>query len=235
MRRTAVLLAMLIVALGFGQEPDSDIQSLTPAIAQASTATNSELQPSTSAEERGALGTKQDLVQPKSTVPNTPVVGGMQIFQMVIALTIVFGLLKYGLPKVIGKFGKKLSTPFDSAIDLQEAASFGAGSLQVINVRGKTLLLGVTQTGITCLADLTSSNFNPASEPAFFDLVDKAQQIDTEVLRTKAVIENMPGESKQKPTNPKVKAYQTSTTKMSDDELSQDLKARLERLSKLVS
>lgn len=202
---------------------------------------NEAIQPTTTpiatTDSRGELGTKKDLVEPKASAPNAPALGGMQILQMAIAIAIVFAILKFGLPKMMEKFGKKISTSLNSAIDLQEAASFGAGSLQVITVRGKTLLLGVTPTGITCLADLSDTESVAANTPAFFDLVDQAKNLDEETLKTKAVVETFEEEPIAKSANPKVKAYQSQSKsqEMTDEELSNDLKARLERLSKLVS
>lgn len=189
------------------------------------------------------LGTKPDLtVSAQTSAPSGPVVGGMEIAQLVIVLGAIFLLLKFGLPKLIAKYGKRISTPFDSGIQLQESANFGGGNLQVIKVRGKTLLLAVTQTGVNCLADLTDAPEQTDIDPAFFELLDKAKSSDsTEEVRAAVLMEEdeEPVRPQEPKANPKVKAYQKAAQEpkeeLSDEELSKDLQARLKRLSQLVN
>lgn len=143
----------------------------------------------------GALGTKKDIALPQ-TGPSAPTLGGMQILQMLVALAIVVGLLKFVLPKLASKFGKKLSPSLGSSLKLEESAAFPGGQLYVVQARRKTLLLAMTQQGVTCLADLTDAPDTPAEPPAFFDLVDAAHTLvsDTEAdlptptFRDRAVI-----------------------------------------------
>lgn len=191
------------------------------------------------------LGTKPDLtVSAQTSAPTGPVVSGLEITQLIIVLGAIFLILKFGLPKLIAKYGKKISTPFDSGIQLQESANFGGGNLQVIKVRGKTLLLAVTQTGVNCLADLTDAPEQTDTDPAFFELLDKAKSSDEVQTNVRAAVlmddgEEEPVQAQEPKANPKVKAYQKPTAEpkaeLSDEELSQDLQARLKRLSQLVN
>ena len=117
------------------------------------------------------LGAKPDLVV--KSPQGAPAVGTWDLVQMVVALAIVFALLKWALPKVVSRMNKRISTKSGSSINIEESASFGGGTLQIITARGKTLLLCVSQTGVTCLADLTREAIQK-EEPAFFEMVDKA-------------------------------------------------------------
>lgn len=117
------------------------------------------------------LGTKPNLVVES---PKSSGVGAMDLVQMVVALAIVFVLLKWALPKVVARMNKKLSTKEGSSISIEESASFGGGNLQIVSARGRTLLLCVSQSGVSCLADLTEAQPAKKEQPAFFELVDRA-------------------------------------------------------------
>ncbi|MCU0316571.1 MAG: flagellar biosynthetic protein FliO [Fimbriimonadaceae bacterium] len=123
------------------------------------------------------LGTKKDLaVVAAQTQSTTPLVGGVELLQMVLALVVVVALLKFGLPQLIAKFGKKISTEAGSSIRIEETAAFGGGSLQVVSARGKTILLSVTQNGVHFLTDLTEpTHAKRIEEQAFFELLDDAK------------------------------------------------------------
>jgi flagellar biogenesis protein FliO len=117
------------------------------------------------------LGTKADLVV--KSPPSSPAVSGWDMVQMIVALGIVFALLKWALPKLVNKINRRVVTKDGSSISVEESASFGGGSLQIVTARGRTLLLCVSQSGVSCLADLTQES--PTQEPtAFFEMVDKA-------------------------------------------------------------
>ncbi len=118
-----------------------------------------------------SIGTKPDLVVRSTQISGG--VGAWDLVQMVVALGIVFALLKWALPKVVSRMNKKLSTKDGSSITVEESASFGGGNLQIVTARGRTLLLCVSQSGVTFLADLTVDK-PVKEEPAFFELVDKA-------------------------------------------------------------
>lgn len=120
------------------------------------------------------LGTKADLVG-KSPTSAGPIVQPMDMVQMLVALGVVVFLLKWVLPKVIGRLGRRFTTQAGGTIRVVESASFGAGQLQIVDVRDKTLLLSVTATGVTFLTDLTPSTTTTAPVPeAFFDVLDRA-------------------------------------------------------------
>ena len=133
-------------------------------------------------------GTKRDIVV--STPPSSGV-SGMDLVQMVVALAIVFALLKWALPKVVSKMNKKLTTKDGSSIHVEESASFGGGNLQIVTARGRTLLLCVAQNGVTMLADLTDSQQDrKPEEPAFFELVDKAV-VETDDERDRVALDRL--------------------------------------------
>lgn len=179
------------------------------------------------------LGTKADLIQSTPVKPTGPNLGFAQFVPLLVALGIIFFLLKYALPKVIGKFNKRLTTPLNSPIVLEESASFATGSLQVVTVRGKSMLLAITQQGVSFLSEVP----NQAPEdptPAFFELLDKESvEPKPQRLLTHAVIE----ESEEKPAkNPAVKAYQSQTKQSSKNETPSrdELLDRLAKLQKLT-
>ena len=131
------------------------------------------------------LGTKADIIVNTPEQP-TPLLGGWDMVQMLVALAIVFALLKWALPKVVARMNKKLVTNSDSSITVEESANFGGGSLQIVSARGRTLLLCVSQNGVTFLTDLTKVSEEP-EEPAFFEMVDNASEMGKDDLR--AVVE----------------------------------------------
>lgn len=118
-----------------------------------------------------SLPTKQDLVL-NSASGGAPSI--WPLVQAMLVLGALFALLKWGGPKLIGRMGKRLSTSLDSPIRLQEAAQCGVASLQVVEVRGRTLLLASGPQGVTFLADLTSTP-ESAAPPAFFEMLDSAE------------------------------------------------------------
>ncbi len=122
----------------------------------------------------GSLGTKADLV---SHAPASAAVGAWDVLQMIAALAIVFALLKWALPKIVAKMNRRMGSSSSDTIRLEESAMFGGCQLQIITVRGRTFLLGSTQAGVNCLADL-SNPVQPKDEPAFFELVDSATESD---------------------------------------------------------
>ncbi|MBX7131195.1 MAG: hypothetical protein K1X67_00805 [Fimbriimonadaceae bacterium] len=123
---------------------------------------------------QGALGTKKDVALPKSQpLPSGNALGGMQLLQLLIAVGIVVGILKFVLPKVISKMGKGLKTSLGSSIKIEESATFAGGNLFVVSARSRTLLICATPQTVTCLADLTEPEAK--QEPkAFFEILDEA-------------------------------------------------------------
>jgi len=147
------------------------------------------------------LGTKPDLVTaPAQGAAAAP--SWIPLFQTLIAVGIVFALLKLVAPKLIAKFGRRIHTPFGSPIQLLESASCGAANLQVVEVRGQTLLLAVTQSGVNCLANLTESKPQATPVPAFFDFIDQAKSQPEEALVAKAVVTQLPPGADSEDTDP---------------------------------
>lgn len=121
----------------------------------------------------GALGTKKSVVVGPGASGSSGL-GGMQLLQMIVAIVIVVALLKWLLPKVLMRMNKRIGTAVGSSIEVEESATFAGGNLVVVRARSKTLLLCVSNQGVSCLADLTESA--PQSDPpAFFELLDEAR------------------------------------------------------------
>ena len=215
------------------------------------------------------VGTKPDIVVNQPTQPQ-PVVNGFQFVQMIVALVVVLGLLKFVLPRIVGKVGKGLHTGLNSSIRVEESASFAAGQLHIVSARGKSILIAVTPQGVTTLADLTEepTAAKQPEEPAFFELIDQAKAEPEDVLRDRAVVETFEGEEEEeagetvdltsllqaarqkleaqeatpKPATGSAtrqaasKAYGNAPApKNASDEISpEELKKRLDRLSKLI-
>lgn len=122
----------------------------------------------------GMLGTKSDSTPAMQAGQTT---GGGWI-QMIIALVIVLGIMRFVLPKLISskvmtKLGGKLTSGVGSEIKIEETASFPGGSLHLVTVKGRSLLLGTTPTSISTLADLGLKEVNNPGE-AFMDILDRA-------------------------------------------------------------
>lgn len=134
------------------------------------------------------LGTKKDLTTGVK-VPPGPAVGGLEVVQMVGALVVVFALLKWGLPYLMTKLGRRLDTGIDHPIKSLESANFGGGTLQVVEVRDRTLLLSVTTSGATLVCDLTPDPAAERAKPkAFFEMLD-AKNAEPAPAPTHAVVD----------------------------------------------
>lgn len=122
------------------------------------------------AQDQGVLGTK---ASPISSAGGTGGMGVMPLIQMAIALAVVLGLLKFVLPKLVGKMNKKLVTSATSALHIEESANFAGGTLYVVRAKSKTLLLSVSTQGVNCIADLTEEVKEP-EKTAFEMIIDEA-------------------------------------------------------------
>ena len=157
-------------------------------------------------------GMKKDVVTPHSASA-TPM-GFMALVQLLLALAVVFVLVKYLLPKVVAKAGKRLTTKVGSGIKVEESASFGGGMLYVVEARGKSLLLSVGTQGVSCLADLTQTG--PAQDPTatFREMLE--EQPENPIAPFQAAV-SVPEEP------------ETRTANMSEDEVREAL-ARLRKI-----
>lgn len=120
------------------------------------------------------LGTKKDIrLDPPSK--STSAIGAGDVFQMVLALAVVLFLLKFAVPKLVGKFGKRTVSGNQGGIQIEESTAFGTGHLNVVSVRGRSFLLAVTPTAVSFLADVTGPVADATGpNPAFFELLDSA-------------------------------------------------------------
>jgi len=129
------------------------------------------------------LGTKKDNLVASSTPAGVP------ILQMIVSLGIVLGLLKFVLPKIAGKLNKKLVTPLNSGIQIEESAHFAGGALYIVSARGKSLLLSVSTTGVQCLSDLTETS-KPEPTPLFMDVLK--EEVDRPTSLAMAIVNDAP-------------------------------------------
>jgi len=121
------------------------------------------LAPMALAQQTSFPGTKKDVLSAPVT-GGTSGLGVLQLAQMLIAIGIVFAVIKYILPRIATRMGKRLNTKLGSDIKIEESASFAGGMLYVVQARGKSLLISVGTQGVTCLADLTEA---PKKEEPF--------------------------------------------------------------------
>ncbi len=130
----------------------------------------------------GVLGTKASA---SPVVSGNAGMGVMPLVQMGIALAVVLGLLKFVVPKMMGKMNKKLVTSATSALHIEESANFAGGTLYIVRAKTKTLLLSVSTQGVTCLTDLTESAKEP-EKTAFEAIID---EVPGDKLPDHAVVE----------------------------------------------
>lgn len=119
-------------------------------------------------------------------------VGFGALAQMVLALAIVAFLLKWVLPRIAGKFTKKLVASPEGGIQVEESAQFAGGSLYIISARGKSLLVSVAGTNITTLSDLSQPTRSQSD--AFEVALAEAQarpQLSVAELETRAALDRL--------------------------------------------
>ncbi|HVL40425.1 MAG TPA: flagellar biosynthetic protein FliO [Fimbriimonadaceae bacterium] len=108
-------------------------------------------------------------------VQQGPSLGLMPLIQMMVAIGIVLGLVKFLLPRLAGRLNKRLSTPIGSQIRIEDSATFAGGTLHIVEVRGKALLLSVGTQGVTCLADVTEPKAADTAAPTFMEVLENAE------------------------------------------------------------
>lgn len=168
---------------------------------------------------KGAFGTKSAGGAGTTAAMSS---GGPSIFsiiQMIIAVAIVVGLMKFVLPKIVSKMGGKLTTTLSGGIRIEESATFPGGNLYVVTVSDRKLLLGATAQSISTLADL-GPVVKPNPGPAFLDYLDHADTSKvtpaTEVIPTRAVV------------------AVDATPEVTEEEKESDPREALERLARLM-
>jgi flagellar biogenesis protein FliO len=141
------------------------------------------------AQATGTFGTKRDVITASSSTPSAPPTG-MALVQLLLVLIVVVFLFKWALPKAMSKFNRTLSPRFDGKLRVLDTIPFASGSLQVVEVCDRRLLLSVHSMGVSCLADLTPGQEKSApteSPQAFFELVDSLTTQSEEDLRDRAI------------------------------------------------
>lgn len=99
---------------------------------------------------------------------------GFPILPLLAAVLCLGAIVKLGGPKLLAFAGSRVHTGAGSGITIVETANVAQGALYVIQVRGKTLLIGATSGAVATLADLTESSQAQVAEPAFFEHFDAA-------------------------------------------------------------
>lgn len=99
---------------------------------------------------------------------------GLPILPLLAAVLGLGAIVKLGGPKLLAFAGSRVHTSVGSGITIVETANVAQGALYVIQVRGKTLLIGATSGAVATLADLTESSQAQVAEPAFFEHFDAA-------------------------------------------------------------
>lgn len=113
-------------------------------------------------------GMKDDVISTSSTAPSGP----SPLLNLGLVVGVLFVLIKFVLPKVLLRFTNRLSTGLGSEIKVEESATIGTGGAYVVQVRGRTLLIGASSTGgLSLLCDLTTTQEEPQ---AFFEMLDHA-------------------------------------------------------------
>jgi flagellar biogenesis protein FliO len=126
------------------------------------------------------LGTRANPVEAAGGPPSGD--GGIgDLVRLGLALLVIVAALKWLAPPLLAKFQGRIQTPLDSSLRVEESASFGAGQLSVVTVRGRTLLLGCTPQAVSMLADLTDADRAERAQPeTFFELLDRAEGLRPE-------------------------------------------------------
>lgn len=113
-------------------------------------------------------GAKADISVGNPTAAGGP--GPWALLQLLLALGIVAALLKFVLPRFAPTLKNRAVKSLGATLTVQETTTFPGGSLMVVKVRGKELLIGATAQSITFLSEIHEEQ----GAPAFFDLVDAA-------------------------------------------------------------
>lgn len=85
-------------------------------------------------------------------------IGFQSLAQLIVALAVVVILIRWLVPKYAAKYARRKRSL--SNVDIREVASvtLGVSQAHLIEVRGRTLLLGSNAQGLTLLADLTDDS-----------------------------------------------------------------------------
>jgi flagellar biogenesis protein FliO len=114
-----------------------------------------------------AFGTKKNIASPVQSTSAAP--GLPPILPTLLALGIVWVLIKWGLPSLMKTLQKKSQS--DGMISVRESATVGTNQVHIVSTMGRTLLIGSSPTGMTVLADLTEPVPANSSPELFGDVL----------------------------------------------------------------
>jgi hypothetical protein len=100
----------------------------------------------------------------------------MPLLQLALAVGVIALFLKVWLPKWISRWNRGISATPGGGIKVEESATFAGGTLYVVKVRSKTLLLSCGSNGVACLADISDPAPQHSGPAAFVDLLDATQR-----------------------------------------------------------
>jgi flagellar biogenesis protein FliO len=105
-------------------------------------------------EGEGLFGTKTSPISATTTASGSGM-GALQVAQMFVALLVVLAMLKWLMPTLIKRVGKG-NTKSGVEIKIRESATMGPAQLYIVDVRGKSLLVGATANSVACIAELSA-------------------------------------------------------------------------------
>ena len=131
------------------------------------------------AQQKSFLGTKGD---PIGSSLGSGGSGLMPLFQMLLALGLVYCLVRFAMPRLISRFARREAG--SRAIVLEDSADLAGAKLYVVSVHGRKLLLAASSTGISNLCDLGEAQEGngqdeKANEISFMEALERAGEADT--------------------------------------------------------
>jgi len=113
--------------------------------------------------------TKADLKLPEPTKFSGDL-GFSALLQLVVALVLVIGGLKFFLPRLAPALSRRLNPGLSGRIKIEESATFPGGALYIVRIEEQEMLLSVSQSGgVSKIADLAQSS----GKDAFFEVLDQ--------------------------------------------------------------
>ncbi len=130
------------------------------------------LAPSIALSQGTLLGSRQDpAARPEPSRGSSP----MDALTPLVVCALILLAARWVLPRVAKAFGKPAAAT-GRLVTVEETVPFGPGTLSVVTVEGRRLLVGTSPSSIALVSDLTPAPGvpKPAESPAFFEMLDEA-------------------------------------------------------------